>query len=62
VIIPGLNRSRASCAAASRDGSMASSARNSRQAASLEIGAVARSDSVGSVVDSAFGEKVAIRS
>lgn len=40
---------------------MASSARNSRQAAALEIGAVARSAVVGSVVDSASGEKVAIR-
>ena len=59
---PGLKRSRASCAAASRDGSMASSVPNSRQAASLEIGAALRSDGFVSVVDSASGEEVGIRS
>lgn len=41
---------------------MASSARDSRQAASLEMGVAARSDSVGSVADSVSGEKVAILS
>src|ERR1019366_8672439 len=57
---PGLNLARASCAAESREGSMPSSARKRRQAASREIGFVPASAN-SAVADRASGKKAVIR-
>ena len=59
-MIPGLNLARASCAARSREGSMASSVRSSRQAASREIGSAPAFANSAAVGDSASGRKVAM--
>src|SRR6202158_1105478 len=58
---PGLNLARASCAAESREGSMASSVRSNRQAASREIGFAPAFANSAIVAASASGKKVAIR-
>src|ERR1700686_4570030 len=56
----GLNRARASCAAASSDGSVSSSVRSSRQAALREIGVEPAFANSAAVADSASERKVAI--
>src|ERR1019366_2574508 len=57
----GLNLARASCAAESREGSMPSSARKRRQAASREIGFAPAAVKSAAVADRASGEKAVIR-
>src|ERR1700720_3554019 len=56
----GLNLARASCAAASSDGSVSSSVRSSRQAALREIGVEPAFANSAAVADSASERKVAI--
>src|ERR1700682_300006 len=56
----GLNRARASCAAASSEGSMSSSVRSNWQAASQEIGVAPAFANSAAVADSASERKVAM--
>src|SRR5260370_1746241 len=58
---PGLNLARASCAAASREGSMASSARSNGQAASREVDFAPAAVNSAAGAERASGKKVAIR-